>query len=102
MANRLPEKLEKPFILESTTLPSTVTQEKCTYQKSSTTLLYYSLNWNPSQSPIAKCQDLLLQSLNLSIGVKEVFAPPGSVNRDVFMPPIGVKHPGDKNGSNIW
>ena len=26
---------------------------------------------------------------------KEVFAPPGSVHRDLFTPPIGVKHQGD-------
>ena len=47
--------------------------------------------WNPSLSPIAMCQDLLLQSSNSSIGAKEMFAHTGSVNRDLFTPPIGVK-----------
>ena len=38
-SKQLPEKLGKPFILETTTLPSCVTQEKCTSQKSSSTFL---------------------------------------------------------------
>ena len=37
--NKSPEKIEKSSIWESTTLASTVTQEKCTSQKLSTTFL---------------------------------------------------------------
>ena len=122
-------------MLESTTLPSTLTQEKCTSHRSSflkqmnlpmiltigrlrlptrshTSCYskqqvlqssvfwqivypehYYSLTWDPSLSPITKCLDLEVQSHQQA--VKRCFAPPGSVNRDLFTPPIGVKHPSD-------
>ena len=54
-----------------------------------------STDWNPSLSPIAKCQNLLLQSSNSSKAPKRCFEPPGSVYTDLSTPVIGVKDPSD-------
>ena len=56
---------------------------------------YFLVNWDPALSPMAKGQDFLLQSSSSSIEAKKVFASPGSVHKDPFIPPIGVKQQSD-------
>ena len=64
-ANKLSEKLKKLSILQPTTLPSTVIQEKCTSQKSSTTFLGVDRSSNESDQMVDS--DLPQHHMHLTI-----------------------------------
>ena len=71
--------------------PSNNSPEQCVWQIMYTEH-YCSFNWDPSLSPIAKCQDLLLQSSNLSANAKEVLCTSRICLHRLNTHPIGVKH----------
>ena len=53
------------------------------------------MNWGPSCHPLPSVMTLYLKVQIYLKVLKRCFAPPGSLHKDLFAPPIGVKHPKD-------